>query len=146
MKLFFACLLFLFAPIVSAGEVIQDVGAFEVQFTDCMMKLTKESRCMERFGAKHVLPGGEPQLVPAAQQLDEFALKWLAKQKVFAVHPITKKRTGEIFQLNTYLIEDDTGALMIFYYSIFQKLGKWYVYSVGLNSNNDALEALLKGK
>lgn len=146
MKFLLVCLLSLFAPLVIAGEPIQDVGAFEIQFTDCMLKLSKDSRCMSKVAGKHVIPGGEKQILPVASQLDDFALKWLDKQKVFAVHPVSQKKTGDLFQVNTYLIEDDSGALMVFNYSIMKKLGKWYVSAIGLNSNSDTLDSVLKGK
>ena len=137
------CLLSSFAY---AAEPIQDLDAFEVKVKSCLLKMTKDSRCFQSILLKQVVPGNEEQLLPSAKQLDEFSLKWLDKHQVFAIHPVATKKTGDIFQTNTYLIEDDTGALMIFTYSVIKRLGKWYVSYFSVNSTDEAVGALLKGK
>ena len=140
-------LLFTFlSSFVYAGESIGNLAAFDSQVIDCLSKLTNTSRCTESVLAKYIVPGSEAQLAPVAGQLDDFMVKWLSDQTIFAVHPITTKKTGDLFQIKTYLIEDDMGNLMIFRYSVLKRLGKWYVFSFSINSNSDAVEGVLTGK
>lgn len=126
-----------------AGESISDLAEFDARISGCLSKFSKTSRCAENILAEYIVPGSEAQLAPVASQLDDFMTKWLNGQSVFAIHPIATKKTGDVFQTKTYLIEDDMGNLMIFRYSVLKRLGKWHVFSFAINSSSDAIEGLL---
>lgn len=142
----FSMLFLLFSAVACAGAPINNLNDFEAQVTGCLSKLSNTSRCAENILAKHIVPGSEAQLAPVAGQLDGFMEKWVDKQKIFAVHPIATKKAGDIYREKTYLLEDDMGNLMVFSYSVLRRLGKWYVFSFAINSNSDAVEAVLTGK
>ncbi len=72
-------------------------------------------------------------------------VKWLDKDTVYAVHPTGTRKVGDIFETRAYLIEDTSGALMVFEMALLKRLGKWYVYSMNINSNSDKVEKVLEG-
>lgn len=127
-----------------AGEPIGNLERFESDVTQCIANATKSSRCIESYVTKSVLPGNE-NLLSVAKQADGLLVQWLDKDKVFAVHPISVKSTGDLFQKRTYMIEDTSGNLMVFNFSVIKRLGKWYLFSFDVNSNSDVVAATLKG-
>lgn len=128
-----------------AGEPIGNIEQFERDVTQCISNAPKTPGCFEAFANKNILPGNE-KVIQATKQLDELFGRWLNKDKVFAIHPITVTSTGDLFQRRMYMIEDTSGNLMIFNYSIIKRLGKWYLFSFNINSNPDVVEATIKGE
>lgn len=128
-----------------AGEPIGNIERFERDVTECISNAPASSGCFEAFANKNVLPGNE-KLVPVAKQVDELLVRWLDKDKVFAVHPVGMKSTGDLFQKKIFLIEDTSGNLMAFNYSVIRRLGKWYLFSFDIDSNRSVVEATLKGE
>ena len=128
-----------------AGEPIINTEQFEQDVTQCISNAPKASGCFEAFAKKNILPGNE-KVIQATKQLDELFGRWLDKDKVFAIHPIAVKSTGDLFQRRTYMIEDTSGNLIIFNYSIIKRLGKWYLFSFDINSNPAVVEATIKGE
>ena len=138
--------LFLLSSLAYAGDSIGNLATFEGQVTGCLSKFSSTSRCTEKILGKHIVPGSEAQLAPVASQLDDFMAKWLGSDKVYKVHPIMSKKTGDLFLAKSYLIEDEKGNLMAYSFSLLKRLGKWYVFSFALDSNGDAIEEILRGK
>jgi hypothetical protein len=128
-----------------AGEPIGDVEQFERDITQCISNAPKSSGCFESYAKKNILPGNE-QVIQVAKQVDELLARWLDKDKVFAIHPVAVKSTGDLFQKRTYLIEDTSGNLMAFNYSIIKRLGKWYLFSFDVDSKRAVVEATVKGE
>ncbi|HTY03038.1 MAG TPA: hypothetical protein VMC81_04835 [Rhodocyclaceae bacterium] len=128
-----------------AGEPIANPESLEGEITACLQKLTKTSHCTEDVLAPHIVPGSE-QLRAVARQIDELLPKWLGQERIFAVHPIAARKTGDIFQARTYLLEDSSGSLMLFKYSVLKRLGQWYVFSFNMNSKSEEIVAVLKDR
>lgn len=128
-----------------AGEPIGNLERLEDEVIRCIASAPKSSGCIEALVTKSVVPGNE-NLIPVARQADGFMVQWLDKDKVFAVHPVGVKNTGDLFQKRTYMIEDTTGNLMVFSFSVIKRLGKWYLFSFDVDSNRDVVTATLKGE
>ena len=128
-----------------AGEPIGNIEQFERDVTQCVSNAPKSSGCFEAFANKNILPGNET-VIQAAKEVDEILGRWLDKDKVFAIHPVSVKSTGDLFQRRTYVIEDTSGNLIVFDYSIIKRLGKWYLFSFDVNSNQRVVEATVKGE
>ncbi|MBI3433047.1 MAG: hypothetical protein HY018_12655 [Hydrogenophilales bacterium] len=127
-----------------AGEPIGNIEQFEHDVTQCISNAPKSSGCFEDFANKNLLPGNE-KLIQVTKQVDGLFGRWLDKDKVFAIHPVSVKSTGDLFQRRTYVIEDTSGNLIVFNYSIIKRLGKWYLLSFDINSNQAVVEATVKG-
>jgi hypothetical protein len=138
-----SCLLVFLSSLAIAGEPISSLDGFETEITNCILKLSKSSRCLSAATEKNVLPGYE-KIMSVADQVDTILVQWLDKEKVFAVNPIDTAKTGDMFLKKTYLIEDTSGNLLLFNYSLLKRLGKWYIFSFKVNSNSDAIESALK--
>jgi hypothetical protein len=139
-----ALMLALAASTAAAGEPVASPDALERDILPCVLKSAKTGKCMETMLGKRVVPGFD-NLVSVATQMDELLVKWLDKETVYAIHPTHAKKVGEVFELRSYLIEDTSGALMVFEMALLKRLGKWYVYSMNINSNSDVVEKTLEG-
>jgi hypothetical protein len=128
-----------------AGEPVASPDALANDALACLMKEPKTGKSMETRLGKHVLPGYD-KLMSVAQQMDQMLAKWLDSETMFAIHPIRTRVVGGIYEARTYLIEDTSGSLMMFQVALLKRLGKWYVYSMNINSNNDVVEKELEGE
>ena len=77
-----------------AGEPIGNIEQFERDVTQCILNAPKSSGCFEDFANKNILPGNE-KVIQVAKQVDGLFGRWLDKDKVFAIHPVAVKSTGE---------------------------------------------------
>jgi len=100
---------------------------------------------METVLGKRILPGND-QLASIAKQLDELLQKWLASESIYAIHPIRTKKSGDIYEKRTYMIEDTGGSLMVFNLTTLKRLGKWYVFQFNLSSTTSEVNSVLKGE
>ena len=75
--------------------------------------------------------------------MDELLVTWLQADKVYALHPINRKPVGEISERRMYVIEDTSGALMLFEVAFLKRLGKWYVLKFNVNSKEQDLKKVL---
>jgi len=143
-NVFAALLLVLTSSLASAGEPFQSPDALEDEVRACLMKNAKSSRCMEVVLAKRILPGND-QLVSVAAQMDQLLQKWLSNESIYALHLMRTKKSGDIYEKRTYMIEDTSGELMTFNLSMLKRLGKWYVLQFNLSSTSDRVNAVLQG-
>jgi hypothetical protein len=133
------------ATSVYASEPLANPDALEGELTACLLKNKKTSNCMETIIGKRILPGND-QLVPIAKQMDELLQKWLAGKSVYAIHPIRTNKAGDIYEKRIYMIEDTSGALMVFDVATLKRLGKWYVIQFNLSSTSNEVMSALKGE
>jgi hypothetical protein len=129
------------SALARASEPVQSADALEREVIACVMKDAKTGKCMETVLGPKILPGNDG-MVSVAQQMDELLTKWLASDTVYAVHPISTKTRGDIFEARKYVIEDTTGSVMILDMALLKRLGKWYVYSMNLSSTKDEISKL----
>jgi hypothetical protein len=144
-KIFFVLSIALLAFPAYASESFESPDALERELTACLMKNKKTPNCMETILGKRILPGND-QLVPIAKQLDDFLQKWLANESIYAIHPIRTKKSGDIYEKRTYMIEDTSGSLMVFNVATLKRLGKWYVLQFNLTSTSNEVSSTLKGE
>jgi hypothetical protein len=142
MKYLVAALLIAFPVITFAGEPVQDIDALVKEIESCLLKDAKAGHCMEKSLGGRILPGND-ELAKVAAQMDELLVTWLQTDKVYALHPISRKPLGDIFERRVYVIEDTSGALMLFELAFLKRLGKWYVLKFNVNSKTDDLKSLL---
>jgi hypothetical protein len=145
MKTVAAMMLTLAAAPALAGEPVASPDALEREILPCVQKNAREGKCMENLLGKRVVPGFD-NLLSVATQMDELLVKWLDKDTVYAIHPTGTRKVSDIFEKRAYLIEDSSGALMVFEIALLKRLGKWYVYSMNINSNSDKVEKVLEGE
>jgi hypothetical protein len=130
------------AGMASAGEPVPNLDAFEKDIQACLFKDAKTGNCMKTLLGTRILPGND-NLASVAGQLDDLLVKWLADDKIFAMHVLGRKATGDIYDRRVYMLEDTSGALMLFELAFLKRLGKWYVLKFNLDSNSDAIKKAL---
>jgi hypothetical protein len=143
MRYLAAALLISFTGIAAAGQPVQNLDALEKDIESCLLKEAKTAKCMESILGSRILPGND-ELASVAGQMDQLVVKWLATDTVFAMHPISRKPVGGIYEKRVYVLEDTSGALMLLELAFLKRLGKWYVLKFNVNSKTEALEDLLK--
>ncbi len=144
-NIIFVLIFTLSSTLALAGSPIQNPDALESDLKACLMKNKKASNCMETILGKSILPGND-QLASIAKQLDELLQKWLSKESIYAIHPLRIKKSGDIYEKRTYMIEDTSGSLMVFNVTTLKRLGKWYVFQFNLSSTSNEVNAALKGE
>ncbi len=144
-KILFTLSVVFLSTFAYAGEPVHSPDALESELTACLMKNNKTQKCMETILGKRILPGND-QLVPIAKQLDELLQKWLSGESIYAIHPIRTKKSGDIYEKRTYMIEDTGGSLMVFNVTTLKRLGKWYVFQFNLSSTSSEVNSVLKGE
>lgn len=137
-----AALLLLLTGIAAAGEPVQNLDSLEKEIESCLLKQAKTGKCMQNLLGGRILPGND-ELASVAGQMDELMVKWLAEDTIYAMHPISRKPIGSIYEKRLYVLEDTSGALMMFELAFLKRLGKWYVLKFNVNSRTEALEKLL---
>ena len=142
MKSLFALVLLVSGGIASAGGPIADLESFEKELTTCLLRDVKKTKCITSILAPRTVPNDQT-FQAGASQLDDMFQKWLADDTVFAVHDVDRRQWAGIIDKRTYLIEDTTGALMLFTVTFRNVLGKWYVSNCNLSSKPEALEKLM---
>lgn len=144
-KTYTAALLLFFTTLVGhASEPLASPQALEKELMACL-KSQQSSNCMANILGRSILPGND-ELIPVAAQMDDFLVKWLGDMRIYAIHPLSTRRTGDIFEKRTYMIEKSSGALMVFTVSTLKRLGNWYVFQFNLNSTSSEVTATLKGE
>lgn len=141
-KLALAILLASLAVASRAGEPVSSPDALEAELNACLTKGGRPNRCAENILGRRILPGND-QLASVAKQIDELMAKWLGKDTVYAIHPVRTKRTGDLFESRTYLLEDSRGSLCVLDWSLLKRLGKWYVFQFNFNSGTAEVKAAL---
>lgn len=144
-NVFVVIVLVLTSPHAIGSEFFQSPDALEEEVRTCLMKNVKPPKCMESVLAKRILPGND-QLAPITVQMDQLLQQWLANESVYALHLMRSKKSGDIFEKRTYLIEDTSGGLMTFHLSMLKRLGKWYVLQFNISSTSDKVNAVLQGE
>ena len=142
MKSLVAALLISLPAITFAGEPVQNIDGLIEEIESCLLKDAKTGSCMEKALGGRMLPGND-ELAEVARQMDELLVKWLQADKVYALHPISRKPVGEIYERRMYVIEDTSGAFMLFELAFLKRLGKWYVLKFNVNSKEDDLKKVL---
>lgn len=142
MKYLAAALLISFSAFASAGEPVQNIDGLLKEIESCLLKDPKTGHCMEKSLGGRILPGND-EMAKVAAQMDELLVTWLQTDKVYALHPISRKPVGDIYERRLYFIEDTSGALMLFEVAFLKRLGKWYVLKFNVNSKTDDLKKLL---
>ncbi len=142
MKSLVAALLISLPAITFAGEPVQNIDGLIKEIESCLLKDAKTGSCMEKSLGGRLLPGND-ELAKVAQQMDELLVSWLQADKVYAVHPINRKPVGEIYERRMYVIEDTSGAFMLFEVAFLKRLGMWYVLKFNVNSKTDDLKKVL---
>ena len=131
----------LLTPIARADS-LESPDAFEAALSKCLMTSTAPAACFEKhLGAK--FPPGNEELATVVTQVAEFFKQWLAKDKVFAVHPVKTIRLGAYAERRIYLIEDTTGQIIMFDTSFVRRLGDWHVLKFNLTSKSEGIKAVL---
>lgn len=142
MRLLVACLLMVVAGSAIAGDPVPNLDTFEKDIQACLFKDAKTGNCMKTLLGTRILPGND-NLASVAGQLDDLLVKWLAEDKIFAMHVLGRKAVGDIYDRRVYMLEDTSGALMLFELAFLKRLGKWYVLKFNLDSNSDAIKKAL---
>jgi hypothetical protein len=93
----------------------------------------------------HWVPGNE-KLNEVVPQITGLVRKWLAGDKVFAVHPVKQRRAGDLYEERVYVVEDVGGNLMVVETAFLSRLGKWYVLRFNVSSQKDEIQAAFGGK
>ena len=127
-----------------AGEPVSSTDALEKELLACLSSATSESKCIETSASKYFLPGNEG-LMPTMTELDKIYTNWLAKDSVYAIHPLRQQKSGDIYEHRLYVIEDTSGSLMLFSFSTLKRLGKTYLFGVKFNSKHDEIKSVLEG-
>ena len=144
-SMIFVLIFTLSSSLALAGSSVQSPDALESDLKACLMKNKKASNCMETILGKSILPGND-QLVPIAKQLDELLQKWLSEESIYASHSLRIRKSGDIYEKRTYMIEDTSGSLMVFNVTTLKRLGKWYVFQFNLSSTSSEVNTALKGE
>jgi hypothetical protein len=137
-----ALLMLATAGTASAGDPVPDLDVFEKDIQACLFKDAKTGNCMKTLLGPRILPGND-NLASVAGQLDDLLVKWLAEDKIYAMHVLGRRAVGGIYERRLYLLEDTSGALMLFELAFLKRLGKWYVLKFNLDSNSDAIKKAL---
>ena len=142
MKNLFALVLLIAGGVAAAGEPIANLESFEKELTTCLVRDVKKAKCITTILSPRTVPNDQS-FQAGASQLDDMFQKWLAEDTVFAVHHVERRQWAGIIDKRLYLIEDTTGALMLFTVTFRNVLGKWYVSNCNLSSKPEALEKLM---
>jgi hypothetical protein len=127
-----------------AGEPVPSTDALEKEILACLSTATPKSKCLETSASKHLRPGNEG-TVPNFTELDNIFTDWLAKDSVYAIHPLRQQKGGDIYEHRLYVIEDNHGALMLFSFSTLKRLGKTYLFDVTVNSKREQIRSVIEG-
>lgn len=126
-----------------AAEPVQNADAIENELKQCLLKVKETSTCASEILGKRIVPGYE-KLIPVAKQVDDLIIQWLANETIYAIHPVKKVKAGSFFDKRTYIIEDNSGALLLMNISFISRLGKLHVFSFDVNTDGDEILKVIK--
>jgi len=96
MRRVLALIAFLFPSWALAAEAASP-EAVEQELRACLLDSNRNATCFQSTLAKYLPPKNE-EVAKVATQIDELMKKWLASDKVFAVHSINPVKTGDLFE------------------------------------------------
>lgn len=127
---------------VHANEKIENLDAFEGKYLECI-KEGLVDKCFSKILAGHFnvfFEGSEKYLTNAERSLTT----WIGGRPVYAVHPASIVRLGEVFENRAYLIERDDGQLIGLLVGFRKMHGDWYVYDLQGGVEDTFIRRLLK--
>lgn len=124
-----------------AGEA-PSADAIENELRACLLNTQRSSTCIQTTLASYLPPNNED-TKRVAKDLDGYVKKWLASEKVFALHKIKTTKSGELFERRSFLLEDTSGSFAVVQFSTIRQLGKLYVLDFKFNSTRAQVDQLL---
>jgi len=144
MRSVFAALtvLMLSSSVALADEPLKSINGFESDIKNCLLKNKDPSGCLGNTMQGHFSPGNE-KLNEVVKQVASLLSQWLAGSKVYAVHPVKNEKLGDFYQQRVYIIEDNTGSIIMLETAFVNTLGKWYLHRFNLSGKKDTMESVL---
>jgi len=137
--------LILFFIVGSAqAEPIKNLEVFEGQVQQCI-KGKSPDVCLNKLLPSRFPPGNEG-IEKSINQVSSLLVQWLGEDKIYAVHPVKKIKTGDIFERRIYAIEGANKGFMILDSSYLKIQGELYLFAFNLSSKEETVDAVFKDK
>ncbi|WP_374438937.1 hypothetical protein [Pseudomonas panipatensis] len=128
----------LLSSLACAAMPIADLDAFESGYIGCLKKF--DPKCFSKSFSGHFVPG-DTKMEGLLQSFDKFSADW-SNGKVFEVHPVDHIERGKIFDIRTYFVEREDGAIAGLRVRFRKFKGQWYVYGMTISSENEMLNEI----
>jgi hypothetical protein len=126
-----------------SAQPIGDVDNFQKNIERCI-KGKHPDRCLNNLLPQHVPPGND-EMARQLPNVTSLFVKWLGSSSVYAIHPISEKKVGDIVDIRHYAIESNDPSFMVMRVKYIKLLGKSYLFGFNLSSTDDTISALLSG-
>ncbi len=133
------------AGVAVAAEHVPSIDGLEKDLRACLLEEAKTGNCMKTLLGSRVLPGND-ELTGLTAKMDPLRVQWLEADNVYALHSIDRHTAGDLFEQRVYILEDTRGSLLLFEMAFLNRLGKWYVFKLNLDSNADSIRKVLYGE
>lgn len=132
----------MFSSVINAKS-IDDVDKFQKNIEKCIKEEMPE-KCLNNL-LPYYLPPGNDAMAQQLPSVTSLLVKWLNNSPVYAIHPISTKKAGDIIDIRNYAIESSTTGFMVMRVKYIKVLGKSYLFEFNLSSTDDTIDSLLSG-
>lgn len=139
----FALGLLLISAAFSTGSLAKDINdrdAFEKQYIKCFKEQLDKGCFEEEFSGALDFRIKDQDVV---SKINESFLVWMKGQKIYDIYKVESQKKAQIYDVRTYLIEQESGNIMGVAVGFIRVAGEWRIFEMQVSNKHKFLQHIL---